>query len=98
MKTERISRLLEAFKSAQAQPINTPQQAAQSAQAVSRNSDAVQIAAGFGNESRKAQEAGDQDKAKQQDKVSRLKAQVQAGVYKPSSEQVAGAVIKELSI
>jgi anti-sigma28 factor (negative regulator of flagellin synthesis) len=93
MKTDKIARLISALNRPP-QPAQAPQtdKTQTGSQAALAQSDAVRIASGFGKGLEEA------DEATKQEKVKSLKAQVQAGTYRPRSEDVAAALIRDLGI
>ena len=93
MKTEKLDRLLSAL----GRPANqayTEQNSARVQQQQPRatgGEDAVKIDPSM-------RRAGDSEQSQRQAKVDRLSAQVASGTYKPKSEEIAVALIKELNI
>ena len=98
MKTDKVglTRLISALgkpaEQSQRRSTASPQQAQRAYQ---QSSDAVKIADGFGRGTRPTDEA---DSVKRQEKVEQLKSLVKQGGFKPSSENVAVAIVKELGI
>ena len=93
MKTEKIDRLLSALgRPVQAYTEQTAASAQRSARPTGAEEDAVRLDPSL----RGRTEEGDQ--GQRQAKVARLAAQVQDGSYRPSSEGIAVALIKELNI
>ncbi|NLF25251.1 MAG: flagellar biosynthesis anti-sigma factor FlgM [Deltaproteobacteria bacterium] len=93
MKTEKIARLLSALGTQSSQQTAAHQnRAAATVERAPENADAVKLSATFGGGLKDVEEFKDSDR------VSRLKAQVQNGSYKPKSEDVAAALIRDLGI
>ena len=93
MKTEKIARLISALGNQSSQQTAAYQnRAAATAGRAPENADAVRLSATFGGGMKDVEEYKDSDR------VARLKAQVQNGSYKPKSEDVATALIRDLGI
>lgn len=86
MKIESISRLLNSFGSASSATQN------QKTKDVSGGDEAVRIASGFG----KTSSSEDSSSAERSKRVADIKQQVETGSYKPSLNDVATSVVREL--
>lgn len=97
MKTERISRALEALKATQAQRAYSKPQAAQAVQN-NASGDAVKLSPGFGTSAREVGNSHESDATQRQAKLDKIKAAVNSGTYKVSSGDVAVSVIRDLGV
>ena len=92
MGTEKIDRLISALRNQTPQQSALNRDRAAAAERTPENADAVRLASGFGGGLKEVEDTKDEDR------VSRLRAQVQNGTYHPKSEDVAMALIRDLGI
>lgn len=89
MKLEKLNRLFAAYNGATAASSNKPVEEKKIAEAANQVDEAVRVARDFGTQA--AQASGGNE-----EKVARLREQVQNGTYNPDSREVAKSLMKEL--
>jgi anti-sigma28 factor (negative regulator of flagellin synthesis) len=92
MSTDKIGRLISALGKSAYEPQAVRRPDAEK-QARPQDSDAVKISPGFGRA-----EAKEGEPVERARKVAALKAQVEEGIYRPKSEDIAAALVREFGL